>query len=385
MSRNTASAITIAIALTSASWGCSAEGRPAGGATIASAYRPTPAGSECRVGGVPAEAWTTAAAAQAGWNQAILDEAWAKAEDSGYAAGMLIYRGQVVGSFGDVSRPYQTRSIRKSLLNAVIGQLVASGKISLDATLGDIGIDDVPALTAAEKQATVRDLLMSRSGVYHAAAYATAMDNEDRPERGSHAHGTWFWYNNWDFNALGSIVEKTTGAKVYDLFRRGVADPTGMQDFGPAVASYHYDADASTHPAYLFDMSTRDRARLGLLYLNGGCWNGHQILRQDWVRDSTSPLTDRAASGSPDYGYLWWSQRGVGDMKGRLIMARGNAHQYITLIPEADAVLVVTNDMGRPGWVNWVRNRLHLGPQFDDYGAVLKAVVRARPREAPPA
>ena len=72
-------------------------------------------------------------------------------------------------------------------------------------------------------------------------------------------------------------------------------------------------------------------------------------------------------------------------MTGRLIMARGVAHQYITLIPEADAVLVVTNDMDRPGWMNWIRTRTGMAPRQEDYGAVLKDVVRARPRNAPPA
>ena len=389
MSKSSSPGIVLAIILATGAGSCNAESpAPVADPQAALASRPSaprPAGSECEVGGVPGPAWSQSPAAAEGWDQAILEGAWEKARQAHYASGMLIYRGRVIGQFGDVTRPYQTRSIRKGMLNAVVGQLVAEGNIDLNATLADLGIDDVPPLTAAEKQATVRDLLMSRSGVYHEAAYFVATPGSPRPPRGSAAHGEQYWYNNWDFNVMGVIAEKAGGASIYDLFRRGVAVPTGMQDFGPEVASYKREPEHSIHPAFLFDMSTRDRARLGLLYLNGGCWNGHQVVGADWVRESTSPLSDRAAINSPDYGYLWWSQRGVGDMTGRLIMARGVAHQYITLIPEADAVLVVTNDMDRPGWMNWIRTRTGMAPRQEDYGAVLKDVVRARPRNAPPA
>lgn len=407
MSRPSSPGLALALILATSASACRAEGPPVRDVrahtdvraetsrsvervTTAPATQPgatpaTPAGTECDAGPAPGAEWEPAYDQAEGWNEAILKQAWERAEQAHYASGMLIYRGRMIGRFGDVARPYQTRSIRKSLLNAVVGQLVAAGKIELDSSLADLGIDDVPPLTEAEKQATVRDLLMSRSGVYHDAAYAVAIADEPRPARGSAIHGERFWYNNWDFNVLGVIAERTAGAPVYQLFRRGVAEPTGMQDFGPGVASYRHEPEHSIHPAYLFEMSTRDRARFGLLYLNGGCWNGRRVLDADWVRDSLSPLTNRAASDSPDYGYLWWSQRGVGDMTGRLIMARGNGSQYITLIPEADAVLVMTSDMDYPGWVNWIRNRTGLAPQFEDYVAVLKDVVRARPKAVSPA
>jgi CubicO group peptidase (beta-lactamase class C family) len=350
------------------------------GAQAQTALDPVRMGTECQAGPAPGARWTPAYDRAEGWNEAVLKSAWERAQRAHYASGMLIYRGKVIGQFGDVSRPYQTRSIRKALLNAVVGQLIAAGKLSPETTLAELGIEDDPALTPQEKEATVRDLLMSSSGVYHDAAYSVRIADEPRPARGSARHGERFWYNNWDFNTLGFIAEKAGGAKLYDQFRRGVGEPIGLQDFGPSVASYRLERDKSVYPAFLFDMSTRDRARLGLLYLNGGCWNGRQVLPADWVRDSLAPLRDRSASDSPDYGYLWWSRRGVGDMKGRLIMARGNAHQYITLIPEADAVLVLTNDMGRPGWVNWARKRAGLAPEFADYNAILKDVVKARPR-----
>ena len=49
------------------------------------------------------------------------------------------------------------------------------------------------------------------------AAYAPS-DQDDRPARGSHAPGTHWFYNNWDFNVSGVIIERLTGETVYEVF-----------------------------------------------------------------------------------------------------------------------------------------------------------------------
>ncbi len=170
------------------------------------------------------------------------------------------------------------------MLNSLIGIAVAEGKINLSDTLEKLGIDDnKPSLTDVEKQATVRDLLEARSGVYHPTDYETKGMIEKKPQRGSHAPGT-FWYdNNWDFNTLGYIYEHATGTKIFQSFYREIAQPIGMQDFRPHDGHYITSAD-SLFPAYPFDMSTRDFARFALLYLHGGNWNGTQVVPEDWLR-----------------------------------------------------------------------------------------------------
>jgi CubicO group peptidase (beta-lactamase class C family) len=88
---------------------------------------------------------------------------------------MIVQDGKIIASWGDVSHKVNIRSMRKSLLSALYGIGVAEGHIRLDQTIGALGIDDrEPSLSDAEKQATIRDLLMARSGVYHAAAYEAA-------------------------------------------------------------------------------------------------------------------------------------------------------------------------------------------------------------------
>jgi hypothetical protein len=95
----------------------------------------------------------------------------------------------------------------------------SEGRISLTGTLAELGIDDKPpSLTDAEKQATVRDLLMARSGVYHPAAYEDSDMEKKRPPRGSHPPGSFWYYNKWDFNALGTIYRKSTGEDIFLSF-----------------------------------------------------------------------------------------------------------------------------------------------------------------------
>jgi len=75
-----------------------------------------------------------------------------------------------------------------------------------------------------------------------------------------------------------------------------------MQDFSPDDCRYRHGPE-SLHPVYKMAMSARDLARVGLLYLRGGRWNGVQVVPEDWVRLSTQPHSD--VGGGRGYGYLW--------------------------------------------------------------------------------
>src|SRR5205823_2004143 len=123
-------------------------------------------------------------------------------------------------------------SMRKSLLSGLYGVYAGENAIRLDKTLADLEIDDTPpGLTAAEARATVKDLLGSRSGVYHPAALETPDMALARPARGSHPPGRFWYYNNWDFNALGTLFERETRTKIFEAFKKKVADALEMEDF----------------------------------------------------------------------------------------------------------------------------------------------------------
>ena len=199
------------------------------------------------------------------------------------AAAVILYQGKVLAAWGDTAIAYKSHSVRKGLLSSLYGIHVAAGAIDTASTLAELGIDDIQPLTDAEKQARVVHLLKARSGVYHPAAAENAAMKSRRPERGSHEPDSNYYYNNWDFNVLGTIFEQETGTTIFAEFAERIAGPVGMQDFDPDACFYHYERELSEHPSYTFRISTRDRARFGLLYLQGGRWKGEQVVDESWV------------------------------------------------------------------------------------------------------
>jgi CubicO group peptidase (beta-lactamase class C family) len=281
---------------------------------------------------------------------------------------MVVHHGAVVSEWGDTAKRTELASVRKSLLNALIGCAVADHKISLDSTLAELKVDDYPpSLTNVEKQATVRMLLQARSGVYHPALYETAAMAAARPARGSHPPGTFWYYNNWDFNALGTIYQHATGTGIYEALDHLIARPIGMQDYRPADGQYVTGSD-SIHRAYPLRMSARDLARFALLYLHDGAWAGRRLVPAAWVRESTQPYSD--ASRDRGYGYLWWTaapNTPPGALGERWFTALGAGGQYAFVLPAFDLVVVIRVD----------RDFKLPEPRFTDAIELVRQVIKA--------
>jgi len=295
--------------------------------------------------GVRAQPWQSTDAVSAGWSREKFNTALDYATGLGATALMVVYDGKVIVSQGDATRTVNVASVRKSLLSALFGIAVADGRIKLTSTLSELGIDDTsPALSDAEKKATVRDLLMARSGIYHPAAYETGDMRRKRPPRGSHAPGAFWFYNNWDFNALGTIYRRQTGEDIFGSFQRRIAGPIGMEDFSANDGRYVAER-SSEHPAYPFRLSVRDAARFGQLFLDDGRWNGRQVIAADWVRDVTTAYS-RTDRGNMGYGYLWWTLRP--DVFGDgAALASGYRGQAIAIVPAKRLVVAQVVDAGQ--------------------------------------
>jgi CubicO group peptidase (beta-lactamase class C family) len=300
--------------------------------------------ANCQSSVVPGAEWKKLESPeQAGWSLQKLANIRDYLEEIGSTSAMIVQHGVMVAAWGDIAHRSNLHSCRKSLLNSLIGIAVAEGKINLNDTLEKLGIDDnKPSLTAEEKQATVRGLLEARSGVYHPTVYETKGMMEQKPPRGSHAPGTFWYYNIWDFNTLGYIYEKATGTKLFDAFYREIAQPIGMQDYKPRDGHCITSAD-TRFPAYPIDMSARDFARFALLYLHGGKWSTTQVVPEDWVKESTHPYSDSESGG---YGYLWWTgdaasgkPQAISFPKGSY-WAEGHLGQYAVVVPSLDLIIV---------------------------------------------
>lgn len=285
--------------------------------------------------------------AAAGWSRAGLDSVRARLSALPSTGFMAVVGGRVLMSYGNLDTLSYLASVRKSILAMLYGNYVASGTVNLEKTLAQMEMDDVGGLTDREKQATIRDLLTARSGVYHPASNA-GDDLASAPPRGSQAPGAYMLYSNWDFNAAGFAFEHETGRDIYDALESDLARPIGMQDFNRGMHRKSGNANASRYLAYHMHLSVRDMARVGYLMLRDGDWNGTQVIPRDWartIRTAYTPVTEmnpvRRREGPFGYGYLWWVWDGphsAGAYEGAYT-GLGAVGQHITVLPKLDLVV----------------------------------------------
>jgi CubicO group peptidase (beta-lactamase class C family) len=272
---------------------------------------------------------------QAGWSSEQLEKV---CRNSNANSIVLVYQGKIVYTYGDYCRRIKCHSMRKSFLSALYGIYIDKGMIDTAETIGSLNITDITPLTSNEKEAQVIDLLKARSGIYLPSGQESIDAKKSRPFRGSHQHGTFWYYNNWDFNVLGTIFRRKTNKDIFDAFKEHIADPLQMEDFRLMDGVYDFDTLYISHPGYVFKISARDAARFGELYLQNGRWNGEQIIPQKWIEQSTTSYSATTTPGI-SYGYLWWITE---DFNGfRIYYASGIRGQRICVIPSSGIVIVV--------------------------------------------
>ena len=301
---------------------------------------------------------------------------------------MVAVGGRSLFEYGDLTRLSYLASVRKSVLAMLYGKYVENGTIPLGRTLRDMEFTDVGGLMPQELEATIEDLITARSSVYHPASNA-GDDTASAPPRGSQRHGTYFLYNNWDFNAAGAAFEKLTGREIYDALETDLARPIGMQDFDRSAQKKSGDTARSQYLAYHMWLSTRDMARVGLLMARGGEWSGRQVVSREWTRRISSLVTPVNEMNPPrqrslgsgnrwGYGYLWWvwdAPNSPGPFKGAYT-GMGAGGQYITILPELDMVVAHKTDTQDPSPHGPAQRRRSVS--LPEYDVTLRLLIAAR-------
>ncbi len=283
-----------------------------------------------------------------GWSPDVLRKTTEFIRDESNTTGLVVVdRGRVVFRYGDIEELSYIASARKSILAMLYGYWVENGTIKLNTTLDALGMDDIGGLLPVEKQATIEHLITARSGVYHPASYS-GDDLAKAPRRGSQKPGSYMLYSNWDFNAAGYVFEQLTKRDIYDELQAQLAIPLQFEDWDRKAQHKEGDLTVSKYPAYPIWLSTRDMARIGLLMLNEGAWNGKPVISRDWARRIVSVVTPvgqmnpiERRDGYLGYGYMWWvmdGPRAIGPFKGAYT-ARGSMGQWITVLPSVQLVV----------------------------------------------
>jgi len=255
-------------------------------------------------------------------------------------------------------RPVHTlQSVTKSIAATAIGVALARGEVkTLDQPFLEFFRDrDLSAVDPRLKKATLRDLLTMRSGIeWHESdrplddtnttvqleksrdwiAFTLSQPMDAEP-------GTKWAYNSGGSALMAGVVRAATGRHIDDYARTHLFEPIGITDF-------HWKKTPTGHPdteggLYL---AAEDLARLGLLYLHDGVWNGRRVLPAGWVKDATARHAKAVAPGW-DYGYQWWIRTAAGE---DVWVGRGFGGQLLLVIPSRHIVAVVNawNVFGTP-------------------------------------
>lgn len=332
-----------------------------------------------------------------GWSSEQLERARERFDALDSASLMVVHRGVLIASWGDVAARYNGQSIRKPLLGALLGQEEAAGRLDLEATLAELGIDDrSQPLTEAERSARLVDLLHSSGGIYLSSIYEAPGWKRSKPERGSASPGQRWFYNNWEFNALGTIFERASGQSIHQAFADRIATPLGMKDYRPKDVQYltagspteRMRGNRSQHRAYVFMISTRDLARFGLMVQANGRWQDRQVVPAEWIERSLADTVEtHPRMGGDRFGYLWWvspAESSMGRAAGATVFkATGGRGHKLLVIPELELVVVHRLDEGGVGLFAQLGRRFLGGPRVseDDFAKLLEEIVAAHPNQ----
>jgi len=253
--------------------------------------------------------------------------------------------------------PHVMHSVSKTFTSAAVGLAISEGKFALNDKVISFFPDKVPSEISENLNAmTVRDLLTMTCGHHSEPSARNVSPDLDwvtafLAHPVEHTPGTYYLYNSVGTYMLSAIVQKTTGEKVVDYLDTRLFQPLGIDR--PWWDESPQGINCGGWGLYV---KTEDMAKLGQLLLQGGVWNGQQVLPAEWVKEMSSyqvpcipagadpehleeaGLSVETSDWMQGYGYQMWMCRHDA------YRADGANGQYIIVFPKKNVVLVLTTD-----------------------------------------
>lgn len=252
-------------------------------------------------------------------------------------------------------RPHQLRSATKSVVSAVVGSAVLAGALR--------GADEavLPRMTYAgyanpdprKRAITLGDLLTMRPGLDcndhsdSSPGRETVIDEQPDWVQATldlplvSAPGTQGFYCSGAVAVAGRLTENATGQKLPDYAQAHLFGPLGIrrEDW-----RWNFTLGKENREYAQIHLRPRDMLKLGILYAQGGLWNGKRVLPASWVQAS---LAQQSKVENTDYGYFWWNPwirvaMPDGERRVTYNAAQGNGGQKIYLFPQYGLVAVIT-------------------------------------------
>jgi len=259
----------------------------------------------------PSATWAVGDPAELGFDPAMLEQIVSEAAPETNC--LLVARhGQVVGEW------YWNGWTEESTEGVMsVTQVYASTLVGIAQQQGYLDIDDkvseyIPEWAGTPSEnVTIRDVLSHVSG----RESTNSLGNEElhgrlitAPDPGrfaidltqEHAPGT-VWSQNFPaIELLNPIITNATGQDPATFAQENLFAPIGASH-----TNFTQTNAGATWMHGFLETSCQDAARLGLLYLRNGDWNGTQLVSEEWVEEATHPSQDLNAG----WGYMWWLNR----------------------------------------------------------------------------
>jgi CubicO group peptidase (beta-lactamase class C family) len=283
---------------------------------------------------------------------------------------IVLHRGNIIheryAPGVDIKTRTRTWSTAKSIAVTLFGMLVDAGKLELDAPLN---LEWLPPLGSGERdprdEITLRHVLNMSSGLYPVdsfgmeyatgsglAYWAGASSDKGARRRGLVREPGSFWdYENYDTLLAVKAMKNALGdeSSYHEFPRRALLDNIGMRNtlismdrFGDFIFSSQVYTNA------------RDLARFGLLWLQGGVWEGERLISKEWINFVRTPAPATTDRGN-FYGGQWWLVPDDRvDIPGDAYATSGNRGQYVIVVPSHAVVIVRRGlDYGKQGFSRW--------------------------------
>lgn len=281
----------------------------------------------------------------------------------------------------DMNTRTRTWSTAKSIASTLIGMLVDEGRLELDAALPIEWLPDVAnADDDPRKNITLRHVLNMSSGLYpvddsgmeyatgSGLAYWAGASSVDGARNRAliREPGTTWNYENYDtLLAVYAMKLALADTATYASFpRKALLDRIGMRN--TLVSTDRFGDFIFSSQVYT---NARDLARFGLLYQQGGSWNGERLISEEWIAFERTPAPASASLGNMYGGQFWLVPDERDDVPKTAYATAGNRGQFVVIVPSHDTVIVRRGlDFGKQGFDRWDLTR-----------EVLKAIEPSEP------
>jgi CubicO group peptidase (beta-lactamase class C family) len=278
---------------------------------------------------------------------------------------LVIQNDKVVFQGDSVLKKHNIYSCTKSFTSTILGLLIDEGKVKLD----DYAWKYEPSLKELYPETTLRHFATMTSGYSAVGRSRWNDENSDwsytpyTPESPHFQSGTHYEY--WDEAQMmyGKVLTNILGKTMKSYLDKKLLS---RLDFG----DYKWTAEQKTESGIDINngcsgiqINALQIAKMGLLYLKNGNWNGKQLLSEKWCQMATSqqvsakiPVFEgerKNVGGSGSYGFNWWvnSVDGLSKMPDaplKVAYMSGLNHNVCCIIPEWNMVIVRLGDDKNP-------------------------------------